>query len=354
MDHLLRSPELAALMSQQNAYPVSENSLGNGHSPLVSIIVVNYNGLDTLPACLDSLAVQTYPATELLLIDNGSTDGSLELVRREFPEARIVENSKNLGYSGAINRAAAQSRGAYITVLNMDVTVEPDWLETLVAFLEEHPRAGAANPQIRLADEPETINALGQNVHVTGLGFNRMLHYLAAEADREPRQVSGLQGAAFVIRRKLFIEIGGMNDANFMYHEDVDLSWLIQLAGCDVYCVPESIIYHKYTLGMKPWKYYYLERNRWALLLCVYRLPTMLLLAPFFLLTEAMMLAYCLRSGRSFFSAKLRAIGWNWQMKDHLRRRRAWIQGWRKRGDQDMLAILRLNYDWDQLLQLAR
>jgi len=354
MDHRLRAPELAALTPRPDAYPESESCLDNGRSPLVSIVVVNYNGLDTLPACLHSLAAQTYPATELLLIDNGSTDGSLELVRREFPQARIVANSENLGYSGAINRAAAQSRGAYITVLNMDVAVEPDWLEPLVAFLEAHPRAGAVNPQIRLADDPQTINALGQNVHVTGLGFNRLLHYPAAEADREPRQVSGLQGAAFVIRRELFLEIGGMNDANFMYHEDVDLSWLIQLAGYDIYCVPESIIYHKYALGMKPWKYYYLERNRWALLLCVYRRRTMLLLAPLFLLTEAMMLAYCLRSGRSFFSAKLRAIGWNWQMKHHLRRRRSWIQRWRKRGDREMLSILRLNYDWDQLLHLAR
>ena len=105
---------------------------------------------------------------------------------------------------------------------------------------------------------------------------------------------------------------------------------------------------------MKPWKYYYLERNRWALLLCVYRWPTMLLLTPLLLLTEAMMLVYCLRSGRNFIKAKLRAVAWNWQQRSQLRARRAWIQKTRKRCDRQMLSIMRLNYDWDQLLHLAR
>jgi len=338
--------------ASQNIVPVMGGE--QGQRPLVSIVVVNFNGLSYIDALFASLQTQDYPAYEVLLVDNGSTDGSVELVRSNFAEVKIVENGENLGYSGAINLAAEKCQGDYITILNMDVVVEPGWLGPLIDFLEVNPSAGAVNPQILLAEEQETINALGQNVHVTGLGFNRLLHYPAVEADKEPRRVSGLQGAAFVMRRDLFTAVGGMNATNFMYHEDVDISWLINLAGYDIYCVPESIVHHTYALGMKPWKYYYLERNRWSLLLCVYRWPTMLLLAPLFLLTEAMMLAYCLRSGRSFFHAKLQAIRWNWQMKDHLRRRRAWIQGWRKRGDRQMLSILRLNYDWDQLLHLAR
>ena len=205
--------------------------------PMVSIIVVNFNGLAYLPPCLSSLLLQDYPSYEILLIDNGSTDGSLDLVRRDYPAVKLIQSSENMGYSGAINKAAEYASGELITILNMDVIVEPGWLAPLVEFLQQHPQVGAVTPQILLLEKPETINALGQNVHVTGLGFNRRLHYPLSSADRMPVQVSGLQGAAFVLSRRLFKAIGGMNEANFMYHEDVDISWLINLAGYDIYTV---------------------------------------------------------------------------------------------------------------------
>jgi GT2 family glycosyltransferase len=322
--------------------------------PLISIIVVNFNGLSYLDALLTSLQNQEYSVFEVLLIDNGSSDGSLEFVRREHPEVIVLETEKNLGYSGAVNLAVDKCCGEFVAVLNMDIVVEPGWLKPLIEFLIANPHVGAVNPQILLAQEPQIINALGQNIHVTGLGFNRMLHFPALEEDNKPQRVSGLQGAAFVIRRDLFWSIGGMNTTNFMYHEDVDISWLINLADYDIYCVPKSIVYHNYTLNMKPWKYYYLERNRWALLLCVYRWPTIFLLVPLFLFTEMMMLVYCLRHGRSFIVIKLQTVCWIWNKRKHLRRRRAWIQSWRKRGDRRILSVFRFNYDWAQLLNLTR
>lgn len=322
--------------------------------PFTSVIVVNYNGSEYISACLTSLINQDYANFEILLVDNGSTDNSLELVRQNFPSVRIVQNTENLGYSGAVNLAASKSSAKYISVLNMDVVVEPDWLHHLVSFLENNPNAGAVNPLILLADRPDTINALGQNVHVTGLGFNRMLNYPRSAADVNPRRVSGLQGAALVMPRELFAAIGGMNQANFMYHEDVDVSWLINMVGYDIYCVPESVVYHDYSLGMKAWKYYYLERNRWALMLCVYDWVTLAFLVPFFLLTEAMMIAYCLRSGKSFLMAKRDAIVWNWQNRERILSRRERIQAMRQCSDRHMLGLLRFNYDWDQLLHLAR
>lgn len=322
--------------------------------PLVTIVIVNYNGLAHLRECLESVRAQDYPAFEVILVDNNSTDGSLDLTKRAYPEVRVVESPENLGYSGAANLGLRYAQGAYVAVLNMDVVVEPNWLQPLVDFLESHPQAGAAAPKIMLYDDRERINALGQNVHVTGLGFNRLLHRPAAQADPAPRRVSGLQGAAFLIRKSLLDSIGGMNAANFMYHEDVDISLMVLLAGFDLYCVPASVVYHKYSLFMNPWKLYYLERNRWALLLSTFRWPTLLLLSPLFLLTELMMAVFCLRRGRAFIASKARAVAWNWQQRQRIRQRRAYVQSLRRRPDRQLVRILRLNYDWDQFIHLGK
>jgi hypothetical protein len=323
-------------------------------SPLVTIVIVNYNGLAHLRECLESVRAQDYPAFEVILVDNHSTDGSLDLTKREFAEFRVVESQENLGYSGAANLGLAHASGAYVAILNMDVVVEPDWLWPLVDYLEKHPQVGAVAPKIMLYGDRERINALGQNVHVTGLGFNRLLHRPAALADRAPRPVSGLQGAAFLIRKDLLDSIGGMNAANFMYHEDVDISLMVLLAGFDLYCVPASVVYHKYSLFMNPWKLYYLERNRWALLLSTFRWPTMLLLSPLFLLTELMMAVFCLRRGREFIASKGKAVAWNWQQRRRIRQRRAYVQSLRRRPDRQLVRILRLNYDWDQFIHLGK
>lgn len=322
--------------------------------PLVSIIIVNYNGITHLNECLQSLSAQEYPDYEVILVDNQSSDGSLELAKREFPAVRVVESLENLGYSGAANLGLQYARGAYVAVLNMDVVVEPNWLGPLVDFLESQPQAGAVAPKILLYNDRDKINALGQNVHVTGLGFNRLLHRPAAVADPAPRPVSGLHGSAFLIRKSLLDSIGGMNAANFMYHEDVDISLMVLLAGFDLYCVPASVVYHKYSLFMNPWKLYYLERNRWALLLSTFRWPTLLLLSPLFLLTELMMAVFCLRRGRAFIASKAKAVAWNWQQRQRIRQRRAYVQSLRRRPDRQLVRILRLNYDWDQFVHLGK
>jgi GT2 family glycosyltransferase len=328
-------------------------SLSTG-APLVSIIVVNYNGMVHLPECLDALTAQHYPAFEVLVVDNGSTDGSLAYVAANYPEVRTIASRSNLGYSGAVNLALNNARGAYIAVLNMDAMVEPDWLHPLIAFLEAHPEVGAVTPKIVLYHQPDRINALGQNVHVTALGFNRAYNRPDRPDATAPIKVSGLHGAAFVLRKSLLAQMGGMNEACFLYHEDVDLSWMVQLMGYDIYCLPAAVVRHKYTLKMDAQKLYFLERNRLSMLLSNVRWTTLVLLAPLLALTECMMLAYCLRRGRSFIAAKARALSWAWRRREQIIRRRAQVQALRRRSDLQMIANLRLAYEWDQLITLGR
>lgn len=322
--------------------------------PTVSIVVVNYNGMAHLEQCLGALMSQDYPQYEVLLVDNASTDESLNYVRSTFPSVRIIVSEDNLGYSGAANLALTQTIGKYVVVLNMDAMVAPDWLMPLVGFMEDNPQVGAVTPKILLYENPGRINALGQNVHISALGFNRALNRPDDPHSTAPIKVSGIHGAAFLMRRSDLERMGGMNAACFMYHEDVDLSWLVQLMGYDIYCIPTSVVRHKYVLKMDAQKLYYLERNRMAMLFANLHPVTLISLAPFLALTEAMMAAYCLRRGPQFVRAKLRAVVWSWQERRRIYARRAHVEAIRRRSDREMIRRLRLNYEWDQLLSLGR
>lgn len=296
------------------------------------------------------------PAFELLVVDNGSTDessGVLDKIEREHREIEIVRHAENLGYAGAVNSVLPICRGRYVAVLNMDVHVEPGWLSPLVTFLDQHPEAGGANPLITLLDR-RVINAAGQDIHVTGLGFNRALGQDRSSAGSEPFQVSGLQGAAFLTRRSLLEQTHGMDATGFLYHEDVNLSWLLQLMGHDLYCVPESTVSHDYFLSMHAEKLYLLERNRLAMLACYLDARTRIWLSPFLLLTELLLWTYALLRGPSFLRAKARSYGWVRKRAGEIAERRELAQKFRVRTDAEILRRMKKGYAWKQFLTLAR
>ena len=149
----------------------------------------------------------------------------------------------------------------------MDVVVSPGWLDPLVGFLEATPDAGVACPLILLESDPDRINAAGQNLNKTGLGFNRWLGKPRGVAGEAPFEVDGLHGAAFVIRRALLERLGGWDESGFLYFEDVELSWLLRIAGDGDLVRARLDRLHDYHLSMFPHKLFLLERNRWKMLL---------------------------------------------------------------------------------------
>jgi GT2 family glycosyltransferase len=320
--------------------------------PLTSIIVVNYNGGTELNDCLRSVVQCTQYPYELIVVDNASTDGSLDRIRDEFPSVLVICNRENEGYSGAVNRGLGEASGKYIAVLNMDIIVEERWLEPMVRFLEENPHAGAVNPLLLIHQDSGKINALGQIIQWSGLGFNRKLRWPRNMADEAPTRISGLQGAVFVVRTDLFKLIGGMNEACFMYHEDVDLSWVIYLAGFDIFTVPDSVAYHRYALKLTPPKLQLLERNRWAMLLTNLKTVTLFALAPYFVATELLILTYCLFHGRSFLKVKASSIHEVWRRRDLIRERRRFIETIRVRADTAILRVMHPILVWDQVVGL--
>jgi GT2 family glycosyltransferase len=330
----------------------------SGPTPLVSVVVVNYNGGDGLERCLLSLGRQDpAPSAEVLVVDNASTDGSRDLADRigaEFESIRVLASAVNRGYAGAVNLALEEARGAYVAVLNMDITVEPGWLAPLVGFLEATPSTGAVCPLMLLDADPGRINAAGQDIHVTGLGFNRWLGKPRSRAGTEPLLVSGLHGGAFVIRREILDRLGGWDERGFLYAEDVQLSMLVQLIGADIHCLPTSTVRHDYHLTMHPEKLFLLERNRGWTVLTELRGHTRLALAPLLALTELMMWGYCLLRGPAFLRAKARTYRWLAGHRAELRERRRFVRSIRRRSDWQILRRLRWGYLWSQFLTLGR
>jgi GT2 family glycosyltransferase len=291
------------------------------------------------------------------VVDNASSDGSdalAEAAAERDDSVRLLRSSTNRGYAGAVNLALAEARGTYVAVLNMDLVVGPGWLQPLIACLDGTPGAGAVCPLILLESDPGLINAAGQNLHVTGLGFNRWLGEPRGRAGAEPVQVRGLHGAAFLIRRDQLEALGGWDESGFLYFEDVELSWLLRLAGREIYCVPASTVSHDYHLTMFPHKLFLLERNRWKMLLADTRLATRIALSPLLALSELMMWGYCLLRGRAFLRAKLDSYRWISANRERIRERRRVVDTLRRRSDRGLIRGLQWGYPVDQFVTLGR
>lgn len=325
----------------------------------VAVIIVTYNSQGDLAECLEALlADDRSPVQEIWVADNASTDDTLTIAHayaRQHHQVRVQANPANLGYAGGVNSAWPHTTAEFVAVLNPDCVVERGWLVPLLAWLDAQPRTAAVNPLLLLhADDGDRVNAAGQVVHISGLGFNRGLWQPRHRVPLTPAIISGLQGGAFVIRRAVLAAMGGWDDSGFLYHEDVELSWLLHLMGYDMYCVPASVVWHKYHLTMDPNKLFLLERNRWLMLLTYVRPPYLLWIAPWLALTEAMMWAYCLLRGWHFVQARAQVYAWLWGHRASLPARAARIQALRQRSDATVFSRLAWNYVWSQFLSLGR
>lgn len=319
----------------------------------MSVILVNYNSMPHLDVCISSVLKQTYPNFEIIFVDNNSSDGSLEYARRKFPQLVFVANNMNLGYAGGINSGLARATGDYIAPLNIDTEVSPDWLAIMVNFLNQNPRTGLVTPKILLFNDRSKVNAMGSNIHVTGLGFCRGLNK-PDDNSIEPQKVSGVSGCSYLVRRELLEQMGGAPEECFMGNDDVVLSWLVNLMDYDMYCIPQSVVYHKYKLKMDPEKFFILERNRSTLLLYSLKPLTFVALSPVIAFTELLIFGYSLLKGRRYIQAKFKAYVALWKNRAYIRKRRGQVQKLRRISDFELLRRLKWNLEWGQLLHISK
>jgi GT2 family glycosyltransferase len=275
-----------------------------------SIILVDFNNGATIGPCLESITAAldstTGETAEVIVVDNGSSDGSPEFIAETYPWITLVRSDTNLGFGGANNLGAHQAAADLLVFVNPDTIVTPGWWQALVAPLQANESAGLATARILLADEPDRLNTAGNDVHLTGLTLCRGMGRGAAAYD-QPATVSAVSGAAFAVRRDLYRRLGGFDAGYFMYMEETDLSWRAQLAGYRCVYVPESVVYHHYRLRFGPDKTFYQERNRYRLLLKTLKWPTLLLLLPALVLAEIVTWGFVMTGDRQHWTGKLRA-----------------------------------------------
>ena len=230
--------------------------------PLASVVIPNWNGAHHLPVCLESLRKQTYPHLEIVLVDNGSTDGSQDLVTSEYPEVRLLPLDRNLGLTGGNNAGFGLSRGEILISLNNDTEADPRFVEALVMALEEHLEAGMAAAKMLLFDQRDRIHSAGDGYGVDGIPFNRGVWQHDEGQFDEACWVFGGCGGAVAYRRTMLDDVGLFDESFFMYCEDVDLNWRAQLAGWKCWYTPDAIVYHKLSAtGGGPIASYYTGRN---------------------------------------------------------------------------------------------
>jgi N-acetylglucosaminyl-diphospho-decaprenol L-rhamnosyltransferase len=218
------------------------------------VVVVNYESGPALLRCVEGW--QADGASEVVIVDNGSRDGSVDLVRARFPDLEVVAPGTNLGYGSAANRGVAATASPLILVCNPDLEVRPGVLAALARVLDRDPGCAVVGPMIRTSGGerypsarkfPSLIDAGGHallGIFVPGNRFTRS-YQQADLGDVGPVTVDWLSGACLLVRRSAFEQIGGFDEAYFMYAEDVDLCWRLKTAGWTVSWVPEAEVIHR-------------------------------------------------------------------------------------------------------------
>jgi GT2 family glycosyltransferase len=234
--------------------------------PTVSVVVLNYNGLDHLEGCFASLMEIDYPAdkVELILVDNASKQNPADFMRGRFPSVKVIVNPQNLGFAEGSNTGARAATGKYVAFLNNDARVHRDWLKTLVASIEASEDIVCAGSRI-LDWEGKRIDFVGAELTFYGHGFQEAYQSEDIDIYQEEREVLFACGGAMLIDRKIFLDAGGFDSDYFAFFEDVDLGWRLWVLGYRVVLQPQSIVYHKHhgTASKLPpeWKYVMYERN---------------------------------------------------------------------------------------------
>ncbi len=212
---------------------------------MISVIIPNWNGIRLLPTCLDALRRQTLHGFETIVVDDGSTDGSRELIARDYPEIRVIALPTHRGFAPATNEGIRAARGEIVVLLNNDTEADPRWLEELSAALAADPKAGMAATKLRLFDRRNHLHSAGDYCRINGLPGNRGVWEEDCGQYDDSSGVFAPCAAAAAYRRTMLDEIGLLDEALGSYCEDVDLGWRARLAGYACAYAPRAIVYHQ-------------------------------------------------------------------------------------------------------------
>ena len=258
--------------------------------PLVSIIIPHWNGIDVITECLESLQKATYPNFEVIIVDNNSSDDSVNYLRKNFPKVIIFENKQNEGYAGGCNRGSEIAKGEYILFLNNDTVHQPNWIEPLVSLLKENPRIAAVQPKLLNYYQKNLFDYAGgaggmMDIFVFPFARGRIFNEQEIDSNQynSKETIFWSSGTAFLVRKNVFEKAGKFDELFFAHMEEIDLCWRFHLLGYDVSSEPNSVVHHKNAVSLPLYtekKYYLNHRNSLIMLLTNYSLPLAIYVLP--------------------------------------------------------------------------
>lgn len=281
--------------------------------PSVAVIILNFNGQKYLPDLLGSI-FKFPPALSkqsIIIVDNHSTDGSVVWLKKNYPQAIILEQKQNLGFAAGNNigiKYAIDRQYDYVMLLNQDTIITEGYLDLLVKKISLDNKIAAVQPKLMLYPSTDLINSLGNVIHYLGFGYTYGHKHSSCEIRDARFEINYCSGAACLLKAEALKMVGFFEEELFMYHEDLDLGWRFKLFGYKNIICPAAVVYHKYEFSRSIKKYYFMERNRFIVMLQNYKFGTLLLIFPALLIMEIGLLAMSFKNG--WWKEKLKVYGY--------------------------------------------
>ncbi|MEM0262219.1 MAG: glycosyltransferase family 2 protein [Nitrososphaerota archaeon] len=316
---------------------------------MVSVVILNYNGLEHLKTCLDSVLNTDYPNFEVIVVDNGSTDGSVEFIRNTYPSLKLLRLSRNIYTVGGYMAGVLIARGKYVAILNNDVEVNGNWLKPLVEALERIPWAAAADAKYKSFFDRNRFDdtaAAGRWIDYFGNNYTRGVN----EVDfGQYDEATYIFAALTIFNRDILMKVGGFDISYIFGYEEIDLCWRLNLSGYKVLYVPQAIIYHKSGATTrdkraqkpKPEFFYLSKRNRLITLMKNYSIFNAIIALTVTLLEYYLSMWYFFASKKKVYGLQLaKAIWYIFRNLRKIIKKRASVQQLRALSDKDIKKLM--------------
>jgi GT2 family glycosyltransferase len=300
----------------------------------VTLLVLNFNGKHYLKQCLDSLLATDYSNFEVVVVDNGSTDGSKEFIKSNYSSVKLIEHDRNYGYAFGYNLVMDKIGTEYIALINNDIIAEPNWLKQLMVYIEDDDVA-AVVPKMKFPDK-KRINSAGGSCDIFGNGWNRGNGEIDRGQFNMVQEVFYGNGGALLIKKKVWREVGPFDERYFMYGEDLDWCWRARLKGYKIIYVPQAEIYH-YWHGSGGVIVNMLERHSLSTVIKNYSLKNLILIMFAYLKLKFLKSIWLIMHGKAEEKlAVLKGILWNLSNFRDTWRKRVEIQKLRRISDREI------------------
>ncbi|MEL7039053.1 MAG: glycosyltransferase family 2 protein [Cyanobacteria bacterium J06592_8] len=325
---------MSSLVTRYQSY-LNTTHFSSFQLPEVTVAVVTYNGINVIKNCLDSLLAQTYQPTQIIVIDNASTDQTPEWIEAHYPDIKVIRLSSNCGPNPARNQGILHTPDHHLTLLvDDDTQLAANCLSELIEAHQRYPEAAIYTPRLVYHDRPNIIQHEGVFIHYTGEAVLLNSDQPLNKGIKEITPVHAISGTCMLVSKPAATAIGLFDEDYFFGRTDGEFTFRLTISGYQLYTVPEAICYHRVkTRGLS--KVFYQVRNRWYFILTTYSLKTLLLLIPAFLVYELFLAAFLLLKGKitEYFQAIIAVF----QSFSRLMRKRRKAQACKIRSDRELL-----------------